>query len=653
MLELKAILFFTGVVAGLGLGLFSLTGATRSRSPVVGVLEIAGAGVALFSFLGVVLAATHVPLRWPLYLGLAAVGPVVEGVRRMRGGAPAARGFSWDRKEAVSACVLIAVLAVFFRVYYVGATAYPYLEDTDPWKHAQGVLYVATQHTYAVDPLVRAFGGFAFYLEPYPPTFDVLLGVLRQIADSTSWTLKFFNVALVTLALALQYPFCSAYLGSRAKGLFATLLLAALPSFMSHFIWSQSLALCVFPVAAYATLRALEDPSWSICALVTIASLMVTQPVVSLMAGVVLIGILLALLWQELPAAKRFDATSLPASARMLVVGAAGLAVSFVYWGAQLAKWGLHGIFALKGDEFTTGWQDAYSLRQTTLAATIFPTGESDRIDQPVGWGLVVALALAIGLADRLLRLLIPLARSKRAWTDLHLVFWFAALAYVVFSPSLGLPAWGSARAWAYLAIPVALLATDGVFLLARLLGRSHPRLEPAAIVAGAVAIFATSAPAKLQVETCPWTPGPGWQVDQTEGGPVLVGMNGYARMRATLPPNTRVYAVCGGDGRSIGFDMESSPWDPDEAAFRRRGGNITPHETLRFLEEHRYPYFVFDVSCWDEWGRDRAESFARTIGSMSRVRTVLADQGFILAEIASGDAVAAAPAASSAGASP
>lgn len=94
----------------------------------------------------------------------------------------------------------------------------------------------------------------------------------------------------------------------------------------------------------------------------------------------------------------------------------------------------------------------------------------------------------------------------------------------------------------------------------------------------------------------------------------------------------TRVYPFCGGDGRSIGFDMASSPWAADEAAFRRRKGAFTVDEASRFLEDHAYGYFTLDGTCATEWGSDRAESFARAIGS--RVRPVFVEEGFLLAEL-------------------
>jgi hypothetical protein len=634
MTEWNAVLLFAVVTLGLGYGVLSGCKSPTNQNLFFRGLETAGVGLSAFSFLGVVLHLLRVPLNWLVYLALACLGPALalsSWLWRRRPPVPAR--LRRNRVELGYACLLCVVLLAFLKVYYSGAQAYPYLEDEDPWMHAEGVLYVATEHTYKADSLFRPVGHYAFYLEPYPPTFDVLLGILRQVGDSVSFTLKFFNVVMVTLAIAFSFLFASQYLKSLHKGFFVALVLAALPSFMSHFIWSQSLALAVFPVAMYAALRALEDWRWGPPAIVSVASLMVTQPVVSLMAGTVLILLVGCVFLRERALAPDTRVGSFPMTARGLAVGAGGLLLSLLYWGAQLAKWGLSGMLGVKGDEFTTKWQDAYTLRQYTLSQTIFP--QPDMIDQPTGWGPVVTVALCVALWSYALRQLKRHEPAKRSFTDLHLLLWFAPLFYLVFAPSFGLPAWGSSRAWGYLAIPVALLATEGVFLVASWSSARSPRLGRPVVVAAALGILATSAPAKLELETSVWAPGQHWLYAPSQSGTTPVGLGGLVKMRELLPRNTRVYAFCGdGDSHTIGFDMASSPWVPSEAAFRERKGEPTLEEALRFLDEHRYAHFTIDASCARDWGSEGAERFLAALGGERRVKALYTDEGFVLAEL-------------------
>jgi hypothetical protein len=98
--------------------------------------------------------------------------------------------------------------------------------------------------------------------------------------------------------------------------------------------------------------------------------------------------------------------------------------------------------------------------------------------------------------------------------------------------------------------------------------------------------------------------------------------------MHQELAAGTRVYSFCG-DGRSIGFDMDSTPWAPDEAAFRGRGPGVTAGEAAGFLEAHHYPYFTFNGTCSGAWA-----NVIQALSAMPRVRTVFTEPGFVLAEL-------------------
>jgi hypothetical protein len=630
---LIAVLFFAIVVFGLGHTVLAIARAPREDNPFVGALETAGVGIAAFSFLGVALNFLHVPLRPLAYLAVAAIGPAISLVRRVRSRRDKKDGAEWDNEETLCAIAVEVILILFFMLYRQGANAYPYLEDDDPWMHAEAALYVARQQTFSVDPAVRALGDFAFYLEPYPPTYDVMMGVLRQIHGSVYEVLKFFNVVLVTAALANCYLLARQYLQSARKGLFAVIVLAVLPSFMTHFIWSQSLALCVFPVALYATLRALEDRAWWPVAALMIASLLVTQPVVSIMAGLVMTLLVASLLWNEARGENPDETGGKALALQVVAIGLAGSALSLLFWGTQIAKWGASGILRLKGDELSTKWQNDYALGHYTLSETLFP--HPTKIDQATGWGVVVAGALVLGIV-------VLAVRVRTSWRPVHLLAWFAVLLYVVFAPSLGLPAWGSDRTWAYLAIPVALIAAEGVFGLALLVGRDTP-LGPTVILGAVLGMLATSLPAKIEGETSMWPPGQQWPMLRTPDGPASPVLDGFVKMRQMLGPEVRVYSFCGSASRTVGFDMDSSPWVPAEASFRARGGAVTPDEAITFLDAQRYTFFAFDASCQIEWGKPLADAFVDGVGRNPRVKTVLSQTGFILARLTPADGVASA----------
>jgi hypothetical protein len=624
--KLSAVALFATITLGLGHTVLRLSRSTRQQNPLVRLLETAAVGLAALSFLGVVFVLMHVPLHPLAYLALASVVPVVTLVQslRARTSSPA---ISWRTKQTLHALILVAVLGALFVVFHTGVTAYPYLEDDDSWLHAEGALYVAKVHTYAVDPSLGSLSGYAKYLEPYPPAYDVLMGLMRQANDSVYWTLKFFNIVIVTLAHAFFFLFFAEYTKSSGKGLFATVVLVALPSFMSHFIWSQSLALCVFPVAMYGALRAIADRSWTVPAVLAIASMMVTQPVVSFVFGVVFVLLLASVLLDETRKAGHFTIGACPGTATGLLVGAGGLATSLLYWGAQLAKWGVQGIIDRKGDEITTSWVTEYALRQATLQDTLFPPTTTSRMDQETGWGLGVTIALLAGLIAS------AIAGSQKRSRSLHLLVWFLVLAYALFAPSFGLPAWGASRFWAYVAVPVALLATEGVFFVSRL-GAGRPRLQTGIVVLAAVAVVATGAPAKITVQTAPWSPGTQWTYVPTDLGLTPVDLHGWMELRRRLPPNTRVYSFCG-DARAIGFDMDASPWDRSEAEFRHRGASVSAQEALAFFDQLRYTHFAVDASCTGTWTEEARDRLLHGLEGSGRVSRVFQQQGFLLEQVA------------------
>ena len=91
---------------------------------------------------------------------------------------------------------MLVVFAFTFYIYGSGAFNYPYLEDDDPWGHAEGVKYMAIEK--------NAFGPgteYTGYINPYPPTYDTLMGILHQTNDSVYWTLKFFNALIISLSV--------------------------------------------------------------------------------------------------------------------------------------------------------------------------------------------------------------------------------------------------------------------------------------------------------------------------------------------------------------------------------------------------------------------------------------------------------------------
>jgi len=636
--QINSIILFAIITLGMGYSVLWLTQARRSQNPFVATLELLAIGLATFSFIGVVFQLFHIPLHLFAYLLFALIIPVIvilKGIidkdKQMK---THEFSFRWKSEETICAILLIIILGFFFSVFLTGANTYPYLEDDDPWNHALASTYIAREHTYNIDPAVRELNsGYAFYLEPYPPTYDIIMGVMRQTTTTIVWTLKFYNVLLITLGLAFCYLLTKQYLKSDLKALFATFILATLPSFMSHFIWSQTIAVVLFPVALYAMLKAIDDSSWRIPAILAIASELVTQPVVSFVFGIVVLMMVGIIFFHESLNAtwKRHSIIAqFPKTKAAFTIGFFGVMTSFLYWGAQIWKWGIGGITQTKGGEITTGWAGQYALQTYTFNEIFFPPNAS-RIDQAIGWGSVLTILIILTLL-----VFFILARKtinpQKGWLHLHLLVWFMLLAYAVFAPSFGLPGWGSSRSWAYLAIPVALLTTEGAFMIINGIAGKQYLLKLAIILVTIIGIGLTSIPAKIAVQTAYWPPGAHWTAPDVE-------VQGYLMMQQKIPANSRVFAFCGGDLRAVGFDMQSDPWNYDVSLFRRTYMNKTGGEIVAFLEQYNYEYITMDATCVRELGENGTTELGQKLTGTGRFIPVsdIQQPGFLLAQIQTG----------------
>ncbi|MEK6854509.1 MAG: phospholipid carrier-dependent glycosyltransferase, partial [Nanoarchaeota archaeon] len=116
------------------------------------------------------------------------------------------------------------------------------------------------------------------YMDPYPPVYDMTLGVLAQTSSSVYWTVKFFNALLIALSLVFFYFFAKEFVSSRNKALFATFVLASIPAYLSHFIWAPALAMAVFPQTMYAFEMIKHDRKWLLVAGVGFASILLAHP---------------------------------------------------------------------------------------------------------------------------------------------------------------------------------------------------------------------------------------------------------------------------------------------------------------------------------------------------------------------------------------
>jgi hypothetical protein len=457
--------------------------------------------------------------------------------------------------------IVIGLFAVALVVFEYGAFATPLLEDDDSWQHAAGVRYVSETGTY-LQPEPRLI----HYLSPYPPFYDVLMAMLFEVdGESITTILKFFNAFLVALVIPLFYCWARNRL-DKDVSLWATFILALLPCFMSHFIWSQTLAMVfVFPalyfIDKYNEKKLAMD---GVAGIICLTALLITQPSV---AGIIFI--MICIYQAPLIFSNIQGALAIPAMSFIFAI--------LVFWGGMFYLYGVETVMQhisfipdfVTSSTLDTGGGIVYGV-QDFLTPPF-----ASRMDQPVGIGEAVVILTLVGLYVTLD------ARSKYLIFGAWLVFCFIGLQANLLPVKL-MPH----RFWVFLSIPVAILAAVGIRHIMAMLTGLGMRLFVIALV---ISIMITSGAAKLVVETSPWPSGVNLISAEQ--------MQGYVQLQQ-LPNNTKVFSFCSHEDLMNGIGMYGYSWIQEVKDYKNQSITDTIGNNLDFLHRYNYTYIVIDQAC-------------------------------------------------------
>ncbi len=574
-------------------------------------------GFGIFPLLSIFLNLLRIPLDWRIFLTLSLAFPIIILLKNFKKIKTTIKNIKISsikiiKSDLVLILVLLLTLASLY-MYTAGAFNYPYLEDEDPWGHSVGVKYVALEKT-AYDP---AFEGLGWgtdkklsYIDPYPPAYDILLGVLHQTSPDLRWVIKFFNALIVSLGILFFYLFAKLFIGDKNKALFATFVLAAVPCYLSHFIWAHALAITLFFPAMYAFLMIKEDKKWTIIAALIVGSIWVAQnleqPVKLTTMLLIYLVINSIVYWKFL----KYESLAL----------VSGIFLSFSWWGAMMVKYGIKGVLNYySGDAIinTTG-----SVLTTTATAAsssvgyvslIFskvpiilgfltrPGGSGARaysfndffiaqgqnmINNPIGIGIVLSLLTLIGLIYVLLKYKSKIIAKENAWLCLSL-FWLIFAFWGVNGQTFPISvARGPFRTWMLLAIAVALVATEGFYFVKAFFGKNKI-LQFVVVSAIIIGIVFTSAQQKYELNTANWP----------TSGSFMTGQEPfeYGALFDTLPVNAKVFLYSPRDKLVIGFGKFSCDWCQEVISFREDILNKNVQELHSFLKTNGYEYFIIN----------------------------------------------------------
>jgi hypothetical protein len=636
-----------------------------------------GFGFSVLPFLALVLNIIKIPADWRIILGLSLVYPLYYLSRNY---GKLRIPFSLT-KTNVSIFIMLFIFSINFYVYITGAFSYPYLEDDDSWGHSQTAKYYSIEKN-AFSDTARSIR----YMTPYPPAYAIVMGILHQTNDSIYWTLKFFNALIVSLSIIFFYFFVKELSGSKNKALFASFALFSIPAFMSHFIWSLSIAVPLYFIVFYAFERIKHDKKWWIITGLVMVAALTASPTHSTFFGLLFLF---------------YVATKMILEKKILfnhiLAGVFGLILSFVFWWLpMIIKYGFFG--TLQGLGIAVG--------QGTGALSVGGTGDrvyafsdfffaqdQNMINNPIGIGVVLSLLVAVALIYVLLKYKSSLYRNKiiissiflvlttsmlfllfttytkAIWVDgnkqdisfgvfvsdqfflilsltlsllvfLNLVVanykdpnfnsnylvivmvWFIFLFYAVNAAPFQFKL-SPFRAWMLFAIPVCILAAEGAFYILDIAKRSAGNIGKIAVLALLLTgVYFTSTQQKIAVNTASWPPGGFWTSVDEIGA--------YIWLKDNIPPETKVFSFVI-DGPTIGMDKFICFWCEDIKEFKRTGSEKTAQEISSFLKSKGYEYLIIDGQYAQKYGPNETNSKLQELAESGLFRPVFQNQGAVI----------------------
>jgi len=555
------ILFF---IYTLGLG-FSLTRFTKESSDWIErqVMRV-GIGLGGLVVLNILLSLIGIPLDWKIILFLSLIGPIVYAVKNPK------KLFKFDLKISVSVILLFIMFSASLFMYHKGAFSYPYLENDDPWSHAVSIKFIAVEKTVFVDEFKDSVEQeILTYIDPYPPGYDSVIAIMHQTSPSLNWTIKFFNLLIISLSLLFFYYFAKSFAGGK-RALIATFALFAVPAYMSHFIWAHSLIVALLFPALYCFEKMKQDGKWKYPAMVVIAGILMTQPTQS-----VKIGVLFGIYWGVNALLKKNW------NLNVIYAGLGGIGISMLWWGTMLLQYG--GLSGLKEKGFKLG---VGALTVSGTASRLYTFGDffiakkANLINNPIGIGIVLTTLLIIAVIYSLIRYK-TLLKEKNHWVIISLL-WLLFTFLGIHGERLPIQLF-SFRFWMLFAIPASLLIAEG-WMVVTAFGKSMKIPKIAITVLLVIGILLTSYAAKYEVNTVQWTPGASWNsIDDVQA---------YASL-ASLPLGTKVFAIEPYDSFVIGFDKESCAWCRDVRKFRETILDRNATEIHTWVKDHDYEYVI------------------------------------------------------------
>lgn len=614
MPALSIILFFVCTWGfGLGAGLL----AKESEDFLERNLMRIGIGLGAMLAFGFLLNLLKIPLDWRIFLLASILLISIKTYSDFKKGKTLLKNpKSFSVK--IFPVIMLILFFVSFYMYEKGAFAYPYLEDDDSWSHAMGVKYVAIEKT-----VFAGVGNPLHYIDPYPPAYDMLMGILHQTNNSVYWTLKFFNALIVSLSIIFFYFFAKEFAGSAKTALFAAFALFAVPAFLSHFIWAIALTMPLFFASFYAVEKIKYDKKWWMIAAIVIAATMTSSPTHSAYFGLFFLIYLVGRVLIE----RKFLMYE-------FLAGLGGILLSFILWWMPMVMvYGFNGVLKyFVGEGRSVANIGGTGDRVYALSDFVFAK-ELNMINNPIGIGIALSLLTVIGIIFLLSKY--KEMFKKENYNKIVTLLWFAFAFYAVNAARFPVKL-SPFRAWMLLAIPVSLLSGEAISIienitksLARSVSKSNAAVNLASLLVLGVlfyGIIATSFVQKYAVNTALWPPGGFWTSNEE--------IQGYIWFKDNIPTGKKVFTFSN-NALILGLDKFICHWCEDVRIYQRSGFNDTVEQNYNWLKKGQYSFIVIDGQTARAFGPNGTNSKIMGMVNSDKFHPVFNNNGIIIFEIA------------------
>lgn len=476
-------------------------------------------------------------------------------------------------KNNIFFAIVFVIFLIHLYVYLSGSFSYPYLEDGDSWTHADVASFIGEKQTYSIS---AENPEILHYTEPYPPVYSGLMGLLNQVDGDLYGVLKFINSVLISLSVIFIFFFVGRLTNSAEIALFSSFLLAVMPSFLSHFIFSAAYATMLFFPALYCFSRLKDNRSWLWPTALVFSGVFIVQPIAAAMFFLLILVYLLT----RLVVKKRINIIE----SKALIFG---LILSQLYWIPTFIKFGFKAVADKLGFGMFAGGAGDSSFGVIYKITDYIIAPSASKIDQPTGWGVFMFGLLAVCIIFYLISKKDSTMR-RDVWIPTMIIY---TIILVFLTEGNAFPIkFVPHRLWAFLAIGVVILAAYGAHYLLNQFNDNKSAKYILLIILFVGLLFTSAAP-KYAVETAMWPPGAFWNSQEE--------LAGYLTIPGTIPENSRIMIACDtSDYKVAGLNMRGRSWDTEVLEFKKDIAGKTSSQIYEFAKSKGYEYIIFDGVC-------------------------------------------------------